>query len=111
VTFVPLLLPLAWAIAVALIAGLVAAALSRWLAGLSLAKRILFAVMASTLPSFGIVGFYVSRLGLISLWFSPDEFLIPFTLHILLVVAISAPIAWLISRRRMRPPMHRDVFD
>jgi hypothetical protein len=102
---------LAWGFAGALIGGLVAFALNKWVAGWSLAKRVLVAVAASTSPSFGIVGSYMAKLGAISLWFSTDEFLIWFALHIFLVVAVSTPIAWLVSRRAPRKPVPTDVFD
>jgi hypothetical protein len=102
---------LAWALVVALIGALVALALNKWVAGWSLAKRVLVAVAASMSPSFGIVGFYMAKLGLISFWFSPEEFVISFTLHVLVIAAVTTPIAWLVSRRGPRQPVPTDVFD
>ena len=100
-----------WGLVVALIAGLVALALNRWVPGWSVAKRVLIAVAASMSPSFAIVGFYMAELGLISFWFSPDEFLISFALHIVLIAAVSTPIAWLVSRQAARTSVPTDVFD
>ena len=91
----------AWGFVAALVAALVALALDRWFARWTLARRVLVAVAAATSPSFGMVSF----------WFSPDEFLISFGLHIFVIVAISTPIAWLISRRTPPKLVPMDVFD
>lgn len=101
---------LIWGFAGALVAGLVAFALNKWMPGWSLARRVGFAVAAGTALPFGIVVFYFFSLGSISLWSSPDEFLIPFTLQCLLIIVLSAPTAWLISRRVAKPDV-TDVFD
>jgi hypothetical protein len=108
---IALALPIGWALCVALISAVVAVALRKWAVGWGLWKRVLFAVAASAAPSFGIVVFFMVQLGPISLWFSPDEFLISFVLHILLIIAVATPIAWLISRRAARKPAPTDVFD
>lgn len=99
-----------WSFASALIGGLVSIALNKWASSWSLARRVLIAVAAATLPTLGIVAFYFAALGPISLWFSPDEFLIPFALQVFMIVVVSAPIAWLISRRAPKP-VSTDVFD
>ena len=102
---------LAWSFASALFGGLLAAALNKWAAGWSLMTRFLVAIAASIFPTFVIVGFYMVALGAIPLWTSLDEFLIPFALQILLIVIVSTPIAWLVSRRGARNPVPTDVFD
>ena len=102
---------LPWALGVALVGGLVALALRRWVRGWSVRKRVCVVLAASLSPPLAIVAFYMARLGPISLWLSPDEFLIPFAVHLLVVAAVSTPIAWLVSRRALRQPVPTDVFD
>ena len=102
---------LVWSFVGALVAALVSVALNRWAPGWSVVKRVFLAVSAATLPTIGIAAFFLFSLGSISLWFSPDEFLIPFTLQVLLAVVVSAPLAWLISRRGVRRPVPTDVFE
>jgi len=68
-------------------------------------------MMASILPTFCIVGFYFFQLGNISLWTSLDEFLFPFALQVFLILVVSAPIIWLVSRRRARNSVLTDAFD
>jgi hypothetical protein len=102
---------LVWSFAGALIGGLVSLALNKWAAGWSLPKRIFLAVAASIFPTIGIVGFLLIANPTLSVWWSPDEFLIPFALQIALVLAFSAPLAWLVSRRGARKPVPIDTFD
>lgn len=102
---------LPWALIAGLLGALVALALRRWVRAWSIEKRICVALAVSLSPSLLIVALYAAKLGLISMWFSPDEFLIPFAVHILVVAAVSTPIAWLVSRRAPRQPVPTDVFD
>ena len=102
---------LLWAFASALIGGFVAFALNRRAVGWSLVTRVLFAIAASLSPTFGIVAFLFAAVGPISVWFSPDEFLIPFAVQLVLIVALATPVAWLVSRRGVRNPVPTDVFD
>jgi sensor histidine kinase regulating citrate/malate metabolism len=102
---------LLWAFASALFGGLLAVALNRWAVGWSLVTRALVAVSASISPTFGIVVVGFAALGPISLWLSPDEFLIPFALQVFLILVFAAPIVWLISRRAARKPAVKEVFD
>jgi hypothetical protein len=102
---------LAWGFVVSLIGGLVALALNKWAAGWSLATRVFVAVAASISPSFGIVGYFLAKPGRLYLWVSSDEFALRFGLHVLVIVAVSTPIAWLLSRRAPRKPVPTDAFD
>jgi hypothetical protein len=103
--------PLVWSFASALVGGLVSLALNKWAARWSLVKRVSFAVAASTFPTIGIVGFLLMANPTLSVWWSADEFLIPFALQIVLILVFAAPVAWLISRRGSRKPVPTDVFD
>lgn len=101
---------LLWSFASALIGGAVALALNKWATSWSWMVRFLVAEAASILP-FCIVAFYLFELGNISLWTSPDEFLLPFALQVFLILVVSTPTVWLVSRRRARKPAPTDVFD
>jgi hypothetical protein len=102
---------LVWSFGSALVGGLVAFGLNKWIQGWSLAKRISFAVTASTFPTIGIVGFLLIANPTLSVWWSPDEFVFPFALQIGLILLFSTPVAWLVSRRGARKPVLTDVFD
>jgi hypothetical protein len=97
-----------WSFASALVGALVAVALNKWSRGWALKTRMFFAVAGAILPTFGVVAFFAYP-GMSSFLLSFDEFLIPFALQILMVVAVSAPIAWLVSRTA-RKPVPTDVF-
>jgi hypothetical protein len=100
---------LLWSFASALVGALVSLALNRWARGWALKTRVLVAVAGATLPTFGVV-ILLAYPGMSSLLLSPDEFLKSFALQVLLIVVVSAPIAWLLSRRA-RKPLPTDVFD
>jgi hypothetical protein len=60
----------------------------------------------------GVLGFALApSKGQVLLSMSPNEFLIPFALQIIMVVVTALPVAWLISRRSSKPLMPTDVFD
>lgn len=93
--------------------GVVAFALNRWSSGWSLPRRVVISVMASLVPIFGFAGFALaSSFGRVLLSMSPDEFLVPFAIQIVLILALSAPVAWLVSKygqdKRCAPA---DVFE
>ena len=102
---------LLWSFASALIGGAAALALNKWATSWSWMVRFLVAEAASILPTFGMVAFFFFQLRNISLWTSPDEFLLPFALQVFLIFVVSTPTVWLVSRRRARKPAPTDVFD
>ena len=100
-----------WSIPSVFIGVLVAVGLTRWAGSWSLAKRVLISLAAATFPNFGLAGFLLMANPRLSVWFSLDEFLIPFSLQIALILVITAPLVWLVSRRIAQKPVPTDVFE
>ena len=104
---------LTWGIASALFCGLIAAALNLWLSKWHFRLRVLAALLASLLPTVAAVCFVLgspSNFGLL-LSMSPDEFLIPFVIQIVVVLILAVPTAWLISSRAVRERPSIETFE
>jgi membrane protein implicated in regulation of membrane protease activity len=95
----------------ALLCGVIALALNRWVPGWSLTRRTLIAAIASVFPASSIAGFLLVRDPQVLFSMSPDEFLIPFTFQIIMILVISLPIAWLVARRRSSRDIPTDIFN
>lgn len=101
-----------WSLASALFCGLVAVALNRWASGWSFARRVAVATLASVIPAIGAVGIALAPSeGQVLLSMSPDEFVIPFILQIVMIIVVAIPVAWLLSRRAPTIRTRTDVFD
>ena len=96
-----------WSSIGAVLSALVSLALNKWARERALINRLFIAIVAATLPALGAVAAIAAR-G--TVWLSLDGFLIPLALQISMIVVVSAPIAWLISRRS-RKAAPTDVFD
>jgi predicted dienelactone hydrolase len=100
-----------WAIVSALIAGLLALALNRWTPHWSRRKRNVIAVGLATFPTFGIAGALMMVNPLLSVWWSLDEFIIPFAVQIALILVFSVPVVMLAATRDARTAGLKEVFD
>lgn len=100
-----------WSIGGALLCGVVALALNRWARSWELRTRVGIATLVSLFPAMAIVVIVVAPgRGQVLLSMSPDEFLLPFAFQILMVLALSVPVAWLVSRRSPKSQIQTDVF-
>lgn len=96
-----------------LLCAVVAFALNRWVPQWSLTRRTVVAVAASFIPAFALVAFALApSYGGVLLSMSPDEFLAPFAIQIVLILVVSAPVALFVSwHGRGRRPIPTKVFD
>ena len=88
-----------------------ALALRRWAAHRSVMVRTILASVASIVPLVGLIVFAADGSLGILLSLSLDEFLIPFAIQVGLVFALTAPGAWLVSKRQKSPSLTSQVFD
>jgi hypothetical protein len=100
-----------WSVASALLSGIAALALNRWLPRRGAWTRAIVATMIALAPIFILIGWAVlPTYGAVLLSLSADEFLIPVTIQVTMTLALAAPIAWLVSRRGGKNPNLADVF-
>ncbi|HWU02673.1 MAG TPA: hypothetical protein VN222_08055 [Novosphingobium sp.] len=93
---------------------MVAIAMNQWASERSLAVRTAMASLIATLPILSMATFALITLGdfpAILFQMTPAEFLIPFTVQIVLILVLAAPLAWLISRHGARLPSKASVFE
>jgi len=99
-------------VASGVIGGMAVAGLNRWLPGYSIRARTWMGIAVALTPEFLLVAIAIlPSSGVVLLSMSPDEFLVPFTVQILLTLAIAAPMAWLVARRVAVGTASVDVFD
>lgn len=101
-----------WCVASALLCWIAALALRRWMPRRSVCARTAFATMIAIFPVFILVGWAIlPSYGAVLLSMSPDEFLIPVSIQIVMILIVATPIAWLVSRRRGKDRTFTNVFD
>jgi hypothetical protein len=101
----------AFAVLCALFGVIVALALNKWAVGRTVTIRTFLASAASLFPALGIVAIAAGGSPELLLAMSPDEFLIPFALQLAAIIALAAPSAWLVSRRKRGAPSQSKVFE
>jgi hypothetical protein len=99
------------AIPCALWGALIAFALGRWAVSLTVITRSLLATIASIFPVAGMAAIATGGSLQLLLSMSPDEFIVPFSVQIALIVFLAAPPIWLISRRRPKARHPSEVFE
>jgi Mn2+/Fe2+ NRAMP family transporter len=107
-----LLLPeIVWSVVSALVGAVAAWLLRRRLPDYSVRRRTFIAMAAALAPSFIIVGWISLPTGAgLLLSMSLGEFLIPFAIQLAMILIISAPFAWLVSRRKVPDQSISDIF-
>lgn len=101
-----------WGLASALFCGLVALVLNRFASRWRTELRLITATVSSVFPTMAITVLVLAPSGAAILGFMDlDEFLVPFALQIFIILALSAPVAWLISRQRPQSHIPTDIFE
>lgn len=95
----------------ALLGAAVALALYKWATSLTVITRGILAMIASICPVLGLAAIAAGGSPQVLLSMSPDEFLVPFSVQIALIIALAAPLIWLISRCRPKPRAPSKVFE
>jgi len=103
-----------WGVPCAMFGTMVAAALARWAVRWNLTTRIILATIASASPVLAVAGIASASMGdfpMSVLSLSPDEFLIPLAIQLVLILVFATPAIWLVSRRMKHESSLQDIFE